>query len=114
MFHRLSFFIVALFMLFATVAKADYPACGQPCVGVSAHGSCSLTDNTCLCQNSSYCNDTNECFRTSCSPTDWRAAYDYSVSLCAAAGVTTGNIANPPTKRSLAPAHVRHRMSRRL
>ncbi|CAE6451340.1 unnamed protein product [Rhizoctonia solani] len=114
MFHRLSLFIVACFMLFATVVKADFPACAQPCLGKASPGSCSLQDNACLCRNASYCNATNTCFKNSCSQTDWKAAYDYSVALCNQAGVTQGSVLNPPTKRAaeakrtFAAAHIRH------
>ncbi|KAJ1301257.1 hypothetical protein OPQ81_003665 [Rhizoctonia solani] len=103
MFNRLCFFLMAFLMLFAAVAKADYPPCAQPCVGQPDPGSCSLTDNNCLCQNSSFCNATNDCFRTSCSYNDWTTAYNYAVSLCNQAGVTQNNILNPPKKRSVAP-----------
>ncbi|CAE6402842.1 unnamed protein product [Rhizoctonia solani] len=102
MFCRLSFLVVAFITFFATVANAQFPSCAEPCIGQASPGSCSLSDNTCLCQNASYCNATNTCFKNSCSATDWKAAYDYSVSLCNQAGVTQGNILNPPTKRTIA------------
>lgn len=91
-------------MLFVGFVRADYPACATSCVGVYSAGSCSYSDNNCMCQNASYCNNTNNCFRTSCSYNDWVTAYDYSVSLCNEAGVTQNNILNPPHKRSVAPA----------
>ncbi|KAG8715037.1 hypothetical protein FRC11_005997 [Ceratobasidium sp. 423] len=133
MFHRLSLFVVVCSVLFATIANAQFPSCAEckcstsasgsrtdlywlvACIGTASPGNCSLTDNACLCQNAAYCNATNTCFKNSCSSTDWKAAYDYSVSLCNQAGVTQGNILNPPTKRAIvaeakrtpAPAHVR-------
>ncbi|KAG8737903.1 hypothetical protein FRC10_007550 [Ceratobasidium sp. 414] len=42
----------------------------------------------------------------SCSATDWKAAYDYSVALCNTAGVTQTNILNPPpSKRDFVPVY---------
>ncbi|KAG9098869.1 hypothetical protein FRC06_005893 [Ceratobasidium sp. 370] len=106
MFHRLSFVILALFMFFASVVRADFPSCATPCIGQASMGSCSSTDNACLCQNASYCNATNNCFRTSCSAADWKSAYDYSVAMCNAAGVTQSNIINPPPpKRDFVPVY---------
>ncbi|KAH7337456.1 hypothetical protein B0J17DRAFT_718219 [Rhizoctonia solani] len=107
MFHRLSLFILASLMLFATVANAQFPSCAQSCIGQASPGSCSLTDNTCMCQNASYCNATNNCFQSSCSNADWKTAYDYAVELCRQAGVTQTNVMNPPAKRTAMPTHPR-------
>ncbi|CAE6433594.1 unnamed protein product [Rhizoctonia solani] len=107
MFNRLSLFVLASLAVFVT---AQYPSCAQSCVGQASPGSCSLTDNACLCQNASYCNTTNDCFRTSCSYADWTSAYNYSVQLCNQAGVTESNTEHPPRKRAVTPAHVRTRM----
>ncbi|CAE6421915.1 unnamed protein product [Rhizoctonia solani] len=110
MFHRLSLFVVASLALFA---NAQFPTCAQSCVGQASPGSCSLTDNACLCQNASYCNATNDCFRTSCSSADWTSAYNYAVELCNQAGVTQSNCENPPTrKRGLPAVHVKARMQK--
>ncbi|KAF8607384.1 hypothetical protein BDV93DRAFT_553096 [Ceratobasidium sp. AG-I] len=106
MFHRISFVVLAFVMFFAAVVRADFPACAQPCLGAAPHGSCSLTDNACMCSNASYCNATNLCFKNSCSQTDWKSAYDQAVAMCNAAGVTQPVILNPPTKRAAAPEPV--------
>ncbi|CAE6406950.1 unnamed protein product [Rhizoctonia solani] len=117
MFHRVSLLFVVLTMLLTTVVNAQFPTCAHSCLGQASPGSCSLTDNACLCRNAAYCNATNTCFKNSCSSADWKTAYDYSVTLCRQAGVTQGNILNPPTKRAVAvqakrtfvPVHVRRK-----
>ncbi|CEL53294.1 hypothetical protein RSOLAG1IB_06261 [Rhizoctonia solani AG-1 IB] len=101
MFYRLSLLFVALMIFFAGIANAQFPSCAQPCLGQASPGSCSLTDNACLCRNAAYCNATNTCFKNSCSAADWKTAYDFSVALCRQAGVTQGNVLNPPTKRTI-------------
>ncbi|KAG9078242.1 hypothetical protein FS749_009787 [Ceratobasidium sp. UAMH 11750] len=107
MFHRLSFVVLTLFVFLASLVRAsDFPSCAQPCVGQASGGSCSMTDNTCLCQNSSYCNATNNCFHSSCSLNDWRTAYNTAVAMCNQAGVTQNNIINPPPpKRDFIPVY---------
>ncbi|KAG9091217.1 hypothetical protein FRC06_000669 [Ceratobasidium sp. 370] len=107
MFHHLSFVVLTLFMLFASLVRAqDFPTCAQPCLGQADPGSCSLTDNTCLCQNASYCNATNNCFHNSCGLSDWQSAYNLAVQMCNDAGVTQNNIINPPPrKRDFVPVY---------
>ncbi|KAG8745071.1 hypothetical protein FRC10_008923 [Ceratobasidium sp. 414] len=100
MFHRLSLVVFTLFMCFAAVVRADFPSCALHL------GSCSSTDNACLCQNVAYCNATNNCYHSSCNVTDWKAAYDYSVAMCNAAGVYQNYILNPPpSKRDFVPVY---------
>ncbi|KAG8794006.1 hypothetical protein FRC12_000881 [Ceratobasidium sp. 428] len=106
MFHRLSF-VVLLFVFLASVVHAgDFPACAQPCTTQYTASGCSSTDNACMCQNSTFCNQVNNCFRTSCSTSDWRTAYNTGVSMCNAAGVYQNNIINPPPpKRDFIPVY---------
>ncbi|KAG8684799.1 hypothetical protein FRC12_023970 [Ceratobasidium sp. 428] len=106
MFHRLSLVVLALFLFFASIVRADFPLCSQPCTTQYTAAGCSATDNACMCRNASYCNQVNNCFRTSCNATDWKTAYNQGVSLCNAAGVTQSNIINPPPpKRDFVPVY---------
>ncbi|KAB5589446.1 hypothetical protein CTheo_7114 [Ceratobasidium theobromae] len=103
MFHRLSLFVLIFSVLFVGVARAAWPSCASGCVVTADPGNCSLQGNACLCQNASYCNVTNNCFRDSCSAADWKAAYDQSVAMCADYGITSTIVVNPPPpKRTLA------------
>lgn len=104
MFHRLSLVVLAFFMFFAALVRADgYPDCAMPCVTGANPGSCSATDNACMCSSAPFCNTMNLCFKNSCSHADWVTAYNYSNSLCSSAGVTKQVVLNPPTKRAAAP-----------
>ncbi|QRV99002.1 CFEM domain protein [Ceratobasidium sp. AG-Ba] len=106
MFHRLSFVVLTLFLsFFSVVYAAEFPTCAQSCLGQASIGNCSPTDNVCMCNNTSYTNATNDCFRTSCSAADWKTAYDQSSAMCAAVGVTKPNVLNPPTKREFTPVY---------
>ncbi|QRW09848.1 CFEM domain protein [Ceratobasidium sp. AG-Ba] len=109
MFYRTFPVVLTAFLFYTSAVRADFPPCAQSCIGQADPGSCSMNDNSCLCNNAAYTNPTNDCFSTSCSQSDWQAAYDYAVQLCHDAGVTTGNINNPPSKRSFTPVYLGRR-----
>lgn len=107
MFHRLSLAVLAFFMVFAMLVQAaDPPACAQPCLTQYTAAGCGASDNYCMCTNGTFCNQVNNCFRTSCSTADWRTAYNWAVGLCNAAGATQTNVINPPPpKRTFVPVY---------
>ncbi|KAG8939967.1 hypothetical protein FRC04_005780 [Tulasnella sp. 424] len=96
---------VSVSALVARVGPEDYPSCSIPCFTNADTGSCTPTDNACLCQNNPYLRSTTDCIQSSCSAADLQTATVVARQLCSDAGV---NIAtNPdaqPTSSSAGPS----------
>ncbi|KAG8857035.1 hypothetical protein FRB96_005965 [Tulasnella sp. 330] len=69
--------------------QGGFPTCSLPCLTITSnYGSCSPTDDVCLCNSAAYVGLTYKCFTDNCSPSDAATANAQSASLCAAAAVT--------------------------
>ncbi|KAG8999373.1 hypothetical protein FRB94_006099 [Tulasnella sp. JGI-2019a] len=85
----------AIAAIFASAAstpskrQGGFPNCSLACLtNVTAFGSCSPTDDVCLCNNADFIATTYQCFTSSCSESDVALADTESAQLCDAAGVT--------------------------
>ncbi|KAB5592968.1 hypothetical protein CTheo_3603 [Ceratobasidium theobromae] len=88
---RVSIVLAAL----ATVASASgylgkrqIPDCALKCMTSASTGSCSPTDNTCLCKSEAFVDTIYNCFYASCSASEFETATAAARALCSAAGVT--------------------------
>ncbi|KIO16739.1 hypothetical protein M407DRAFT_85663, partial [Tulasnella calospora MUT 4182] len=59
--------------------------CGIPCLTNADAGTCSPTDNTCLCKSDAYLRSTTSCIQSSCSAADLATAAGLAQQLCKAA-----------------------------
>ncbi|EIW56125.1 uncharacterized protein TRAVEDRAFT_85575, partial [Trametes versicolor FP-101664 SS1] len=62
--------------------------CAQSCIASADLGSCSATDNSCLCQSQTYLATLSSCLAVSCTGADLQQAEDTLTSTCAAVGLT--------------------------
>ncbi|RDB17231.1 hypothetical protein Hypma_001870 [Hypsizygus marmoreus] len=96
----------SLAILIATVASAtastlqarQLPACSGPClIGPDVDtGSCSATDNACLCRNEAFITKSTACIVDACTGDDLDTALAAAQALCKSVGVTlSGSV---PTK----------------
>ncbi|EIN14671.1 hypothetical protein PUNSTDRAFT_118091 [Punctularia strigosozonata HHB-11173 SS5] len=74
--------------LHSFAARQSIPNCAVPCLTSAPMGSCSQTDDTCLCHNSDFINGATSCIESSCSGDDLKNAEAAAQALCAAVGVT--------------------------
>lgn len=58
--------------------------CAQSCIASADLGSCSATDNSCLCQTQTYLSPLSSCLAVSCTGGDLQQAEDTLTSTCAA------------------------------
>ncbi|KAI6018318.1 hypothetical protein EDC04DRAFT_2742509 [Pisolithus marmoratus] len=70
------------------VTRQTLPACAQTCITNADLGGCSITDDTCLCNNQTFVSSTTSCIESSCTGSDLQEAEQYAQSLCLAVGVT--------------------------
>ncbi|KAG8996191.1 hypothetical protein FRB94_008523 [Tulasnella sp. JGI-2019a] len=84
--------IAAIFVSAASTPskrQGGFPNCSVNCLtNATAFGSCSPTDDVCLCNNAGFISATHQCFTSSCSGSDAALADTQSAQLCKAAGVT--------------------------
>ncbi|KAG8939966.1 hypothetical protein FRC04_005779 [Tulasnella sp. 424] len=85
--------------------SGSFPPCSIPCLTNATTGSCSPTDNTCLCKSDDYLRSTTTCIQGACSAADLATAAGLAQQLCKAAGVDiSNNPAAQPTSASGAAA----------
>ncbi|KAG9043484.1 hypothetical protein FS837_009494 [Tulasnella sp. UAMH 9824] len=101
---RFSTVIVALAASVASASflverqSSSFPPCSIPCLTNAQTGSCSPTDNTCLCKSDDYLRSTTACIQNACSAADLATAATMAQTLCKAAGVDIStNPAAQPT-----------------
>ncbi|KIO20047.1 hypothetical protein M407DRAFT_30280 [Tulasnella calospora MUT 4182] len=71
----------------------DYgvPSCAKPCVANVDPWPCSRDDKACICINSNYGAQLDECIEGACSPEDVKAATEAGKKYCKAAGIDPEN-----------------------
>lgn len=57
--------------------------CALPCITNVDYGSCSPSDNACLCKSATYVNTTTTCIESSCTGSDLTTAIATAQALCA-------------------------------
>ncbi|SJL09212.1 uncharacterized protein ARMOST_12588 [Armillaria ostoyae] len=70
-------------------------ACALPCITNVDYGSCSPSDNACLCKSATYVNTTTTCIESSCTGSDLTTAIATAQALCAEVGVTFSSTSLP-------------------
>ncbi|KAH7337450.1 hypothetical protein B0J17DRAFT_663026 [Rhizoctonia solani] len=78
-----------------TLNRRQYPSCAMSCIQNANIGTCSPTDNTCMCKSQAFIESTAACVNKSCSGDDLDKANEISRALCLAAGVTLSETATP-------------------
>ncbi|OCH90486.1 hypothetical protein OBBRIDRAFT_834981 [Obba rivulosa] len=85
----------------APLSKRQFPDCAENCLVDADFGSCSQTDDVCLCNSASFVNSVTSCITSSCSGSDLTTAESEAVGLCAAVGV---NVSTVVASSTAAPA----------
>ncbi|KAI0718651.1 hypothetical protein C8Q72DRAFT_134773 [Fomitopsis betulina] len=81
------------------------PACASTCIQNTSPGSCSPSDEQCLCTSSTYVNALGTCIHTSCSTADIAAAESALKAICA--GVSTSpSTSTLPVTTTVPPAPI--------
>ncbi|KAH9947877.1 hypothetical protein B0H21DRAFT_736774 [Amylocystis lapponica] len=108
---RFAIALVALSALSASASsllrRQSLPSCADPCIENADLGSCSASDDTCLCNSSAFVNSVTSCITSSCTGSDLAEAEQAAVALCAAVGVTLSSPASTSgssTPSSTAPS----------
>ncbi|KAJ3808340.1 hypothetical protein EV368DRAFT_84802 [Lentinula lateritia] len=71
--------------------QLNLPTCALPCLTATSStsfGSCSSTDEACLCSNPQFISNTTTCIEGACTGNDLQTAISAAEALCAQAGVT--------------------------
>ncbi|CAE6537725.1 unnamed protein product [Rhizoctonia solani] len=72
----------------SSIGKRQIPSCALTCMTSANTGSCSSTDNTCLCKSTAFVDSTYNCIASTCKGDDLTNAVAAARALCVAAGVT--------------------------
>ncbi|EPS96363.1 hypothetical protein FOMPIDRAFT_1032411 [Fomitopsis schrenkii] len=96
---RCTFALTALLSALATaqasyLLKRQFPSCASSCLVNADFGNCNSTDDTCLCNSSTFVNSVTSCIESSCSGNDLETAEADAQQLCLAVGVTLTNSAS--------------------
>ncbi|KAK0444253.1 uncharacterized protein EV420DRAFT_1574977 [Desarmillaria tabescens] len=75
--------------------QTSLPDCALPCITNVDYGSCSPSDNACLCKSETYVNTTTTCIESSCTGSDLTTAIATAQALCAEVGVTFSSTSLP-------------------
>ncbi|KAK0186516.1 hypothetical protein F5146DRAFT_133983 [Armillaria mellea] len=75
--------------------QTSLPDCALPCITNVDYGSCSPSDNACLCKSATYVNTTTTCIESSCTGSDLTTAIATAQALCAEVGVTFSSTSLP-------------------
>ncbi|KAK0475882.1 hypothetical protein IW261DRAFT_463189 [Armillaria novae-zelandiae] len=75
--------------------QTSLPDCAIPCITNVDYGSCSPSDNACLCKSATYVNTTTTCIESSCTGSDLTTAIATAQALCAQVGVTFSSTSLP-------------------
>ncbi|KIK57433.1 hypothetical protein GYMLUDRAFT_46314 [Collybiopsis luxurians FD-317 M1] len=68
--------------------QLNLPSCAVSCLASAPTGSCSTSDEKCLCSSSQFIAGASSCIESSCSGSDIQSALGAAATLCAQAGVT--------------------------
>ncbi|EMD36956.1 hypothetical protein CERSUDRAFT_83981 [Gelatoporia subvermispora B] len=85
----------------APLSKRQFPDCAENCLVDADFGSCSQTDDVCLCNSSAFVNSVTSCITSSCTGSDLTTAEGEAVGLCAAVGV---NLSSDVPSASASPS----------
>ncbi|KIM54030.1 hypothetical protein SCLCIDRAFT_1222324 [Scleroderma citrinum Foug A] len=69
-------------------ARQTLPSCATTCITGASLGSCSATDDSCLCNDQAFISSTTSCIESSCTGNDLVEAEQYAQAICLAVGVT--------------------------
>ncbi|KAH8112804.1 hypothetical protein DFH11DRAFT_384023 [Phellopilus nigrolimitatus] len=96
---RLSVTLLFASTAFATlVSRQSPPQCALTCIATANTGTCSSTDNKCLCANQAFVSSTTNCIESTCTGSDLQSAIQFAQADCAAVGVTlTESVSGSPT-----------------
>ncbi|TFY57793.1 hypothetical protein EVJ58_g6814 [Rhodofomes roseus] len=70
------------------ILRRQFPNCAESCLANANFGSCSSSDDTCLCNSSVFVNSVTSCIQSSCTGSDLTTAESDAQQLCLAVGVT--------------------------
>ncbi|KAI0725952.1 hypothetical protein C8Q72DRAFT_561698 [Fomitopsis betulina] len=96
---RCTFALTALLSALATVQasylmRRQFPNCASSCLVDADFDGCNSSDDTCLCNSSTFVNSVTSCIESSCSGNDLATAESDAQQLCLAVGVTLATSAS--------------------
>ncbi|KAJ2916189.1 hypothetical protein MD484_g4227, partial [Candolleomyces efflorescens] len=74
----------------SAIVSRQLPDCATTCLASSDFGTCSPTDNACLCRSEAFITSATTCITTTCTGDDLQTALTLAQAMCAAEGVTLG------------------------
>lgn len=74
----------------STIVSRQLPDCAMTCLTSAPTGTCSATDNACLCRNEEFIAAATTCISTTCQGDDLTTALTVAQAMCANEGVTLG------------------------
>ncbi|KAI0718654.1 hypothetical protein C8Q72DRAFT_789037 [Fomitopsis betulina] len=87
--------------------RQSLPTCAESCIGSATVGSCSASDEQCLCSSSAFVDSVESCIEKSCSAGDIQSSLQAAEAVCAQAGVTlslTGSLSATASASGSGPA----------